>query len=56
MAKQCAKTLAPRLRFPEFRGTKGWEEIKLGAIATIHKGKGIAKSDVVDDGAQPCIR
>ena len=56
MAKQGASAVVPRLRFPEFRATKGWEEVKLGAIATILKGKGIAKSDVVADGAQPCIR
>jgi len=56
MEKQDTSTAEPRLRFPEFRGTKGWEEIKIGSIATILKGKGIAKSDVVTDGERPCIR
>ena len=46
----------PRLRFPEFRRMEAWESRKLGSIATILKGKGVAKSDVVDGGKFPCIR
>jgi len=44
----------PQLRFPEFSG--GWEENKLGDIATFSKGKGISKSDIDDDGQLECIR
>jgi type I restriction enzyme S subunit len=44
----------PQLRFPEF--SEGWEENKLGDIATFSKGKGISKSDIDDDGRLECIR
>jgi type I restriction enzyme S subunit len=56
MAKEGKSTATPRLRFPEFRNAKAWEKSKLGSIATIFKGKGVAKSDVVAGGAHPCIR
>jgi type I restriction enzyme S subunit len=46
----------PRLRFPEFREAGEWEQSQLGSIALILKGKGVAKSDVVPNGARPCIR
>lgn len=46
----------PRLRFPGFRSTAGWQQFTLGDIANISKGKGITKSDVVEDGRTPCIR
>ncbi len=44
----------PRLRFPPFGSA--WAEKRVGDIAHIHKGKGIAKSDITSDGAYPCIR
>lgn len=46
----------PRLRFPEFRGSGGWEQSTLGNEASILKGKGISKADIHADGNQPCIR
>jgi len=46
----------PRLRFPEFRNAGEWEPDVLGDVATISKGRGIAKSDVDADGVTPCIR
>jgi type I restriction enzyme S subunit len=44
----------PQLRFPEFIGV--WENNILGAIAHFSKGKGISKSDIVENGALECIR
>lgn len=48
--------LIPELRFPEFVNDGEWEEKKLDEVATILKGKGISKSDVVKNGNLPCIR
>lgn len=48
--------LVPKLRFPEFRGTEGWEQSELGRNATILKGKGISKADLDPSGSQACIR
>jgi type I restriction enzyme S subunit len=45
---------APPLRFPDFLGQ--WVHQNLGDIATITKGKGIAKADISTDGALECIR
>jgi type I restriction enzyme S subunit len=44
----------PQLRFPEFVGE--WEKKKLGEVADFKKGKGISKSDIVEDGTTECIR
>jgi len=44
----------PKLRFKEF--SEEWEEKKLGDIATFLKGKGISKSDIIENGTLPCIR
>lgn len=46
--------LVPRLRFPQFSET--WRADRVGKIADIFKGKGIAKSDISNDGIHPCIR
>lgn len=55
--KENAKpSLVPKLRFPEFRGTEGWEQSELGRNATILKGKGISKADLDPSGSQACIR
>ena len=56
MSGKQQKTLAPRLRFPEFRDAGEWEVKRLGEIGTISKGKGIPKSDIVESGVLPCIR
>ncbi|MDH5717662.1 MAG: restriction endonuclease subunit S [Spirochaetia bacterium] len=48
------KGLIPRYRFPEFDGE--WEESETKQIAELYKGKGISKSDISEDGNQPCIR
>ncbi len=44
-----------------FKGENGkaypkWEEKRLGEISTIGKGKGISKTDIVEDGELECIR
>jgi len=46
----------PKWRFPEFVNDGEWVEKKLGEVATILKGKGISKSDIVENGNLPCIR
>lgn len=48
------KELVPELRFPEFKGS--WACEKLGKVTSFSKGKGISKSDVVENGALPCVR
>ena len=32
------KTISPRLRFPEFRGAEGWEDVPLGELSKILRG------------------
>jgi type I restriction enzyme S subunit len=44
----------PSIRFPEFTGT--WNQTRLGKIATFHKGKGITKADIKENGETKCIR
>jgi len=46
----------PKLRFPEFKNDGEWEEKKLGEVGVFLKGKGISKSDIVENGSLPCIR
>jgi type I restriction enzyme S subunit len=46
----------PKLRFPKFVKDGDWVEKNLEDISIILKGKGISKSDVVENGGLPCIR
>jgi type I restriction enzyme S subunit len=46
----------PKYRFKEFENDGDWVEKKLGEVATFLKGKGISKSDIVENGNLPCIR
>ncbi len=46
----------PKLRFPEFRDAGEWSKEKIGAVATLYKGKGISKAEIVANGVRPCIR
>jgi hypothetical protein len=46
MKKNSPRTLMPKLRFPEFRDEKGWEETTLGLEATFQKGRGVSKGEV----------
>lgn len=46
--------LVPRRRFPQF--SEAWRADRVGKIAEIFKGKGIAKSDISNDGIYSCIR
>ena len=48
------KMLIPQLRFPGFEGE--WKETLLNDVAEFRKGKGISKSDIIDDGNLECIR
>jgi type I restriction enzyme, S subunit len=49
-------TLVPKLRFPEFRDAAGWDEKRLGEVASFFKGKGISKAEIAANGRHPCIR
>jgi len=49
-------SVVPKLRFPEFRCNGDWKPDRINNIATITKGKGVAKADTVEGGAIPCIR
>lgn len=46
----------PRLRFAEFLRAGDWKRDQIGNVANITKGKGIAKADIENGGAIPCIR
>ena len=46
----------PKLRFPEFENDGEWGNNTLDDLATFCKGKGISKSDIVENGNLPCIR
>ncbi len=46
----------PRLRFPEFQRAGDWRRDQIGNVASIRKGKGIAKADITKNGSIPCIR
>ena len=46
----------PKYRFKEFEKDGEWVEKSLEEVATILKGKGISKADIVEDGELPCIR
>jgi len=43
----------PRLRFPEFRGTKGWEEMPLGQQAELVSGLHLSPTQYQDTGEIP---
>ena len=45
-----AKTMKPKLRFPEFQDADGWEETTLGAIARLRNGYAFKSSEYVDSG------
>ena len=47
--------LIPKLRFPEFEKDGEWNEDDLGQLATFFNGKGLAKSDIIDNGKYLCI-
>ncbi len=53
--KPCSDNL-PKFRFPEFESDGEWVEKALDEVAVITKGKGISKSDIVENGNLPCIR
>lgn len=52
------KIFAQEIRFKDNKGKNfpAWEEKKLGEIAIFLKGKGISKSDIVENGKNKCIR
>ena len=56
MSVEINDKIVPKLRFPEFRDEREWEEKSLGDVAIFQKGKGISKADISPDGVLPCIR
>jgi len=52
------KIFSQEIRFKRDDGGEfeDWEEKKLGDVATFSKGKGISKSDIVENGTIECIR
>src|SRR5579863_9281708 len=56
MSKQTTNKAVPKMRFPEFLGEGEWEEKPLGTVATLLKGKGISKADIIQGGSLPCVR
>ncbi|GAB1462782.1 restriction endonuclease subunit S [Pedobacter sp.] len=46
----------PKYRFKDFENDGEWVEKILGDVAEFSKGKGISKSDVIENGKIPCIR
>ena len=49
--------LVPKLRFPEFQGTEGWEENTIGNVCKLKAGEFVSASDIVDvfkPGLFPC--
>lgn len=48
--------MVSKLRFPGFREKGAWSKEKLGTVATLYKGKGISKVEIVANGIRPCIR
>ena len=55
MKEKGKRTLTPKLRFPEFRDEPGWDALKLGEVASFHKGQGLPKSAIAPGGKYPCI-
>jgi len=55
MSKNNDNKLVPKLRFPEFQNKEEWKGDELGNLASFFKGKGLAKSDIVPDGKNPCV-
>jgi type I restriction enzyme, S subunit len=50
------KNRMPKLRFPDFKNEEEWQIATLDDVGILLKGKGISKSDIAPNGAQPCIR
>jgi type I restriction enzyme S subunit len=47
------RKLAPRLRFPEFRGEGEWEEDKIGSLCRLYQPETLAASEFIEDGPFP---
>lgn len=51
------KIFSQEIRFRDENGTNysNWEKKKLGEVFSQNKGRDISKSDIIDDGVNPCI-
>lgn len=54
--EKTVKELVPELRFPEYSYNGAWQQKRVDEFATIFKGKGISKKDIISNGKTPCIR
>lgn len=48
--------LAPKLRFPEFRGADAWKPTTIGALGRFYYGKSAPKWSLTEDAPTPCVR
>lgn len=55
MSKNNESKFVPKLRFPDFAKDEEWEEDELGKVSSFFKGKGLAKSDILPNGKNPCV-
>lgn len=49
------KKILPKLRFPEFKNDGEWEEITLGQLSKILKGKQLNRIELTETGKYPCL-
>jgi len=50
MQEEAKPVLVPKLRFPEFQGTEGWDVKSLGAVCQPQQWATISSTDLVDEG------
>lgn len=48
--------LIPKLRFPEFENSGGWNQTTIGELGNFYYGKSAPKWSVTDDAKTPCVR
>jgi type I restriction enzyme S subunit len=49
--EEAASVLVPKLRFPEFRGDKGWHNKAVGEVCKLYQSETITSSEFIPDGA-----
>jgi len=51
MPKDSKPVLTPKLRFPEFRNSSGWQEKQIGEICRLYQAETISSSEFIPNGA-----
>lgn len=54
--QETKRELKPKLRFPDFRDTEGWEETTIGDIGSFYYGKSAPKWSLKEDAPTRCVR